>query len=234
MGKYALLLLWGFFGAIASLSVAAPVPTVNKEAKKKELEALWADLYKDEPAATNAALRLFKQPDHTVPFLKEKLRPLKLDVLRCRQLLNELGSSDEKKRKAAWNELDYLDPRLAIDLPTLMNEVTANPSRTRMVELCSDREADSLIGQDVQLGPVGDEGYNFRSKGAWWAKHRIDRIGKFRWNPKKSWTRAARGIAILEQIGSPEAKKVLQQMAGGHKDAFPTIAAKESLKRLKK
>ncbi len=150
MGKYALLLLWGFVGSIASLSVAAPVPAVNKEAKKKELEALWAELYKDEPAATTAAIKLFKQPDHTVAFLKEKLRPLKLDALRCRQLLNDLGSGDEKKWKAAWNELDYLDPRLAIDLPTLMNEVTAKPSRTRMVELCSDREADSLIGQDVQ------------------------------------------------------------------------------------
>jgi hypothetical protein len=234
MGKSTLLVLAVFFGFVAALSMAAPAPSLDKVAKKKELETLWAELYKDEPASTAAAIKLFRQPEHTVPFLKEKLRPLKLEAAGCRKLLGELGSNDEKTWKAAWDELDYLDPRLAIDLPTLMSEVTTNPARTRMVELCSDRDADSLSGQDVQIRPVGDDGYNFFSKGSWWAEHRVERIGKYRWLPKKSWTRAARGIAILEQIGSPEAKKVLQQMAAGHADAFPTRAAKESLKRLKK
>jgi hypothetical protein len=234
MRKSTLLLLLVLFGFAASLSLAAPVPPLDKAAKKKELEALWAELYKDEPASTTAVIKLFKQPEHTVPFLKEKLRPLKLEAAQCRKLLNDLGSNDEKTWKAAWEELDYLDPRLAIDLPTLMNDVTTNPARTRMVELCSDRDADSLSGQDVQIRPVGDDGYNFFSKGSWWAEHRIDRIGKYRWLPKKSWTRAARGIAIVEQIGSPEAKKVLEQIATGHSDAFPTKAAKESLKRIKK
>jgi hypothetical protein len=233
MSHKALLLLACLFGPLASLSVAAPSPAVDKKAKQKELEALWADLYKDEPAASTAVIKLFKQPDHTVPFLKEKLRPLKLTAARCKQLLSDLGSKDEKIWKAAWDELDYLDPRLAIDLPTLMKDVTDNPARTRMVELCSARTADSLLGENVQLRSVGD-GYNFTSKGSWWGEHQIERIGKGFWNTKKSWTRATRGIAILEQVRSTEAKKVLEQMAEGHPEAFPTKAAKESLKRMKK
>lgn len=215
---------------------AAPVPT-DKAEKKKELEALWADLYKDEPVASTALLKLFKQPVHTVPFLKEKLRPLKLDVEMCKRLLKDLGNEDEKVWKQAWEELDYLDPRLAITLPTLMNDVTEKPARTRMVELCSGRKADSLIGQNVQLraiGRVADDGYNFTSQGSWWAEHRIERIGIGSWDPKRSWVRAARGVAILEQIGSDDAIRVLEQLADGHPDAFPTKAAKESLKRLKK
>jgi len=233
MGKNALLLLPCLLGSMVSLSMAAPTPA-DKKLKAKDLEALWADLYKDEPSASRAVLKLFKQPHYAVAFLKAKLRPLKLDAARCKRLLKDLGSKDEKTWKAAWDELDYLDPRLAIDLPTLMSEVTEKPSRTRMVELCSERPADSLAGQDVQIRPVGNDGYNFTSRGSWWAEHRIDRIGQSFWNTKRAWVRAARGVAILEEIGSAEAVRVLEQLAGGHPDAFPTRAAKESLKRLKK
>jgi hypothetical protein len=228
-----LVLLSVLIGLMASLSVAASGPGDKEETK--ELEALWADLYKDEPDASNAVLKLFKQPDKAVPFLKAKLRPLKLDADRCKQLLKDLGSKDEKVWKAAWDELDYRDPRLAIDLQTLMKDVSETPARTRMVELCIQLEADSLTGKDVQIKPVGDDGFNFTAdNGSYWAEHRIDRIGKPPWAPKMSWSRAARGVAILEQIGSAEAVKVLEQMADGHPDAFPTKAAKESLKRLKK
>lgn len=219
-----------------SILQAAPVPT-DKAEKRKELEALWADLYQDEPASSTAVLKLFKQPTHTVPFLKEKLRPLKLEVEACKRLLKDLGSDDAKVWKTAWDELDYLDPRLAIDLMTLMDGVTAKPARTRMVELCSGRKANSLADQDVQIRPLGggEEGYNFSSKmGSWWAEHRIDRLGTFAWQPKQSWTRAARGVAILEQLGGEDAVKVLELLATGHPDAFPTKAAKESLERLKK
>ena len=214
--------------------VAAPLP-VSKDAKTKELEELWADLVKDEPAASLAVLRLYKQSEHAVPFLKAKLRPLKLDADYCNKLLKDLGSDDEKVWKKAWDELEYLDPRLAIDLPTLMQNVTDNPARTRMVELCSERKADSLAGKNVQIRPVGQDGFNFTAdNGSWWAEHKIERIGGSVWNPKKAWTRAARGVAILEQLGTSEARAVLQQLADGHPDATPTKAAKESLARLKK
>ncbi len=221
-------------GLFALPAVAAPVPA-DKEAKKKELDSLWAELYKDEPAAAHALLKLFKQPDHAVPYLKAKLQPLKLDADRCRQLLKELGSDDEKTWKAAREELDYFDPRLALDLQALMNEVTEKPARTRMVELLSTRDADSLAGQDVSIMPVGNDGFNFRSNnGSWWAEHKIERIGGSQWNPKPAWRRAARGVAVLEQIATPEAVKVLDGLADGHPDATPTKAAKESLERLKK
>ena len=221
--------------AVATWLQAAPVPCVDPKAKAAELEGLWADLYKDEPVASKALLRMFKQPEYAVPFLKEKLQPLKLEQKRCEELLKNLGSDDEKTWKSAWDELDYLDPRLAIDLLTLMNDITENPARTRMVELCSQRKADSLAGQTITINKIGVEGYNFRSNGgSWWAEHQVDRIGANTWSTKPSWRQAARAIAILEEIGTPEGVKVLEQMAEGHVDASPTKAAKESLERLKK
>ena len=44
-----------------------------------------------------------------------------------------LNSDKDDVWKKAYETLDYFDPRLAIDLPTLMNDVTDYPARTRMV-----------------------------------------------------------------------------------------------------
>ena len=233
-----LLVLTAVLGLLTSISAAAPAPAEGERKQvvpaEAELKALWSDLYADDPAASNAVLKLYKNADAAVPFLKEKLLPLRLDADECRSLLKELGSKDEKVWKAAWEKLDYLDPRLAIDLKTLMDEVTEVPARTRMVELCSQRPADSLAGKDVILRPAGD-GFNFfDGRGSWWAEHRVERIGAHSWDRKMAWTRAARAVAILEQINTPEAVKVLKQLAEGNPDAQPTKAAKDSLKRLQK
>jgi hypothetical protein len=113
-----------------------------------------------------------------------------------------------------------------------MDEVIEVPARTRMVELCSQRPADSLAGKNVILRQAGD-GFNFfDGRGSWWAEHRVERIGVSSWNRKMAWTRAARAVAILEQINTPEAVKVLKRLAVGHPDAQPTKAARESLRRL--
>jgi RNA polymerase sigma factor (sigma-70 family) len=51
--------------------------------------------------------------------------------------------------------------------------------------------------------------------------------------PRLAWVRAARAVAVLEQIGTPEAKKILEALAEGEAEAPPTKAAKEALERLK-
>ena len=227
--------LSGVLVLFTSMFAASPSPAdeaaEQAAASRQELEALWSDLYGDDPAAATAIIKLYKQADATVPFLKEKLQPLVLDADECRRLLKELGSNDEQVWKAAWDKLDYLDPRLAIDLKTLMDDVKDVPARTRMVELCTQRKADSLAGENVNIMPVGDDGFNFFSgRGSWWAEHRVDRIGT--WESKNAWRRAIRAVAILEQINSVEAVRVLRQLAEGHPEASPTKAAKESRDRL--
>ncbi len=198
-----------------------------------ELDALWSDLYGDDPAAANAVIQLYRHAGDAVPFLKRKFPPLELTEDDCRLLLEELGDDDETVWKPAWEKLDYLDPRLAIDLETLMEEIVETPARTRLVELCSQSPPDSLAGKTVSIRNVGEEGFNFfDGRVSWWAEHRIDRIGG--WNRKMAWTRATRCIAVLEQINNLEAWNVLEQLAGGHPDASPTRFAKESLARIKK
>ena len=169
-------------------------------------------------------------------FLKKKLKPLKISSAQVKALLLKLGTKNEELAKAAFEELEYFDPRLAIDLETLMDRYTEYPVRQRLVEVLSGRDADSLKNyEDLKIRAV-DNGYNFTgkmSKGviSWWAEHRVERImtGHLYGGTKKQWTRAVRAIVLLEHIRTPDAVAILNAMAGGHPDAYPTKVAKESL-----
>jgi hypothetical protein len=217
---------------------AAPIPA---EAAGKELEALWADLAGDELSASRALLKLAARPKEAVAFAAGRLRPLKIDEKRVRALLADLGSEKEETWKTATEELEYFDPRLAIDLPTLMDEVTERVPRARLAALLSgDRSAETLLKENAPItlsrngGKNGEEEYfNFRQVGSWWAESRVERINVGIWgNRRKYWTRAVRAVVLLEHIGSPAAVVVLRDLATGHSDAQPTKAAKEVVVRL--
>jgi hypothetical protein len=134
--------------------------------------------------------------------------------------------------------LEYFDPQLAIELQTLMDRHTDSPTRQRMVEVMSGRQAGQLAGKAVSLRPVNPDGFNFFAQpnfGSWWAEHKIERINwDSRRNFKKKWTRAVRAIVLLEHFGSPAAVDILKDMATGHPNAQPTKVAQEALKNLAK
>jgi hypothetical protein len=52
--------------------------------------------------------------------------------------------------------------------------------------------------------------------------------------PNTQWLRAARAVALLETIATPEAQRVLEHLAGGEAEAPPTQQAKAALERLAK
>ncbi len=218
---------------VASSSSGADPATVDE----KRMEAWWTDLEKDETAATRALLNLAGRPKDAVAFLKKKMKPLTISSGEIKALILKLGNANEKVWKPAFEELEYFDPRLAIDLQTLMDRYTEYPTRQRLVEVLSGREADSMkTREDFQLRKTGS-GFNFSGKtargvGSWWAEHLVERInsGDPRRDTKKKWTRAVRAIVLLEHIGTPDAVAILQNMATGHPDAHPTKVAKEALK----
>ena len=214
-----------------------PGPTPeNPKGGAGAMEAWWADLEKTETDATRALLNMADRREETVDFLKVKMKPLKISAAEVRALLLKLGNDNEKVWKPAFEELEYFDPRLAIDLETLMNRYKEAPGRQRMVEVMSGREAGQLAGKTVELRGVRGDGFNFFAQpnfGSWWAEHRVERINSFAWNnAKKKWTRAARAIVLLEHFGTPGAVAVLKEMTTGHPDAQPTRVARESLDRV--
>ncbi len=129
-------------------------------ADDKQLEARWIDLEKGEVEASRALLDLYDHAQDAVPFLNDKLKPLKISSGQVKALLLKLNSANENLWKTAFAELEYFDPRLAIELPELMERVKDSPGRQRMVEVLSERDAGSLEGKEIEIRPVG-EGFNF-------------------------------------------------------------------------
>ncbi|WP_406694989.1 RNA polymerase sigma factor [Singulisphaera sp. Ch08] len=204
------------------------VPVTDHQA----MENWWTELEKDEPEASRALLKLADRPADTVPFLKGKLKPLILDGNRLKELLVKLGSMDENDWRPAFAELEYFDPRLAVELETLMTDVGESPTRQRIVAVLGGHPADTFEGKAVILRPV-DGGFNFfvTPGGAWWAEHDVARINRGQVT-KKKWIRAVRAIALLEHLGTPEAVAILKEMATGHPLAQPTRAAKQASEKL--
>lgn len=219
--------------AAYSIAPLAAARGDQKPLDEMQLEACWADLEKSEADATRALLKFADRPAQAATFFSERLRPLKIDADRVQTLLVNLGSDNEETWKAAYAELEYFDPRLAIDLETLMADVTTWPARQRMVEILSQRQVGSLEGKDINIRSIGSgSGFNFfDGRSSWWAEHRVERIN-LGGNLKRKWTRAVRAIILLEHIGTPEALAVLRDMASGHPDAQPTKLAVDALDRL--
>jgi len=218
---------------IAAVALGSCLWTMVTSANENDdFEVLWSDLEKEEPKASRAILLLASTPDETVSFLTTKLKPFTLNSARAKTLLEALRSDEKSVWESAFMELEYFDPRLAIDLKTLMDEVTDSPARERIVEVLSDRGRGAYTGKKIELREVGnlftdEKDFNFRVDGAAsWAEHKISRLRK------RNWTRAVRALVLLQHIGSPEAIEVLAEMATGHPDAQPTQVAKEAIKRL--
>jgi len=203
--------------------------TPDSAADREQMERWWADLEKSEPYASRALLHLADRPKEVVPFFKARLMPLKISGTKLDSLLTQLASAKKEIWQAAFEELDYLDPRLAIELETLMNKVTDGPARQRLVELLSGWPTGSLTGKHITLRLVEGRGYNFSAEGCWWAEHKVSRLNTRHSNRKKKWTRAVRAIVLLKHIGTPDAIAILKCMATGHPDAQPTKVAREAL-----
>jgi hypothetical protein len=165
------------------------------------------------------------------------LIPLILPSGKLQALMLKLGNENEAVWKPAFEDLEYFDPRLAMDLQSLMDRFTETRARQRMVEIMTGRPAGSLQTRELNVRSVRD-GFNFTAKtdrgtGSFWAEHRVDRIGSSWDYPKKKWARAVRAIVLLEHIATPAARDIVKDMASGHPDAYPTKVAKEALRILK-
>jgi hypothetical protein len=219
----------------AAMSVTAGPATTQTVGEPQRMDNLWADLEKEEPWSSRALLDFSDKPAETVAYFKEHLKPLKIEQKELDDLLSALGSDDEKVWKPAFDKLEYFDPRLNVDLATLIQNADDQPGRNRLIEVLCNYSPGYLKGKTVQLRGVGD-GYNFytanlagQGGSSWWAENKISRLTR----QKKQWVRASRAIVLLQHIGSPDAIALLKDMATGNPQAEPTIVAKVALDSLR-
>jgi hypothetical protein len=219
----------------APLLHAAPLPQQSPEKLRKELDVLWADLLSaDELTAGRALLKFAERPDDAVNYLREKMIPLNLTKEQGNQLVAQLGG-DDKEARAAFDELTYFDPRLALKDKELREALLDRPASRRLAAVLCDLPMDALSGGKWHWYSPDNEVYRFNHGEE--IQNRdvaIEVAGIGTQGRKASWVRAVRAIAILEQIGTPGAVAILQYMATGHPDAAPTKAATVALKRMRK
>jgi hypothetical protein len=226
---------WGMLVLLARAGDTADCSAAESSSMthQSQMETWWSDLEKGEADASRALLAMSTQPEQTVKFLKDKLKPLKLDPVRLKAYLLRLGSSNEALWKEAFEDLEYYDPRLAMDLQTLMDRITEPLARQRLVEVLSGSKAGRLKDKTVGLRNLGKYYNFFAGPAAWGAEHEISKINISTFGgSKRKWTRAVRAIMLLGHIGTPDAVAVLKNMATGHPEAQPTRVASEVLDRL--
>ena len=206
-------------------AAAPPTPTLSP------MEQNWLDLEKQEMDATPALLRMAVTPKESIEFLKGKLKPVKIDPEGITQLLVKLDNEDEMVWKAAFEDLEYFDPRLAIDVQTLADNVTSKPLRQRMMEILVGQMPGALGEQELTLRINGGDNFTLMAgNSGWWLPGSIANLNMNQ--TKKKWTRASRAVMLLEYFKTPEAITLLKEMAAGHPEAGPTVAAVAAVGRL--
>jgi RNA polymerase sigma factor (sigma-70 family) len=234
------LLLPGDTPAESALQAAEPAPASPAEAARPAgLEGIWADLASgDDTAVTRAILTLSKDPKKTEAFLKGHLRAVKADPKRVATLIADLESNQFEVRQKAFDELEYLGKYIKGDLEKAL--AGAGPESKKRIQQLIDRMPVEV--KDAKKAPpmVNGNVANVVVRVANGQRQMIingvpvegpGNVGPVVVGPSSYWLRAVRAIAILEDIGTPEAKAIIEELAKGEADALPTEKAKAALER---
>ncbi len=207
------------FGGTSRAADAVPSPTVAD---------LWGQLAtSEEGQATRAILALAKQPKEAVEFLGKTLKAVKVDKAKVAKWLEQLGDDAFTRREEAMLELALVAESIKAELEKAAKSNDAEIRRRaalllekKPAEAKQPAKAAGLAGRRVEVQNVNGE-----------ITIMID--GKaLDLNPKPNLAllQATRGIALLEHIGTPEAKKILERLAEGE----PSHLAKEAKAALKR
>lgn len=221
---------------VVSLVPAAPVP-VDKAAEKQQLESLWKDLETYDPVVrTRAVFALLDHP-RAVEFLASKMPPLDTSADQLKAWVKDLDSVDEKVWKPAFNKLRYHDPRTGLTIRGQIELVTTLDGRRRLLDLWNfppgvipeGTYQIDIIGR--RLGREVTVAYQFRTSiggqgvsSAGWEVPPVQAI------ELTEWRQAAIAAHVLSRADTKPSRKVLIELATGHKDALPTRTAVGLLK----
>lgn len=227
--------------SFVAVALAAPVPKADdklSEARTKELDGWWKKLGANHGTdPVQATLWFTKQNDVTL-YLKQKLMPLKMSEKEAKQLIARLFSEKEEEWKEAERELIERSPLLAMPIKDVWAEAKTEGEKRRLVYVLLGR----MSGHDQDDYELKEHmGGVFTLVATQWQNGRmvssiavnVDASVTDQINNQK-WQRLQRAIYVLEHVGTPDAVKIIEDVATGHADAGPTKTAKEVLERLKK
>jgi len=180
------ILLWDVTGRVAGGADRTTLRTA------KDLQARWADLARDKASrAFDAVWALAAAPAESVPFLCQRLRPVRaVEPQRLARLVADLDSARFAVRQQATAELEA-------------QGAGAEPALRKVLE-----------------GELSPE-----------ARRRVEEV-LHRLAGSRELLRPLRALQVLEQAGTPEARRLLKTLANGLPEARLTQEAQASLDRL--
>jgi hypothetical protein len=204
-------------------------------AEPSKLEAAWKDLGSEDDARVARATLILATDKAAPGFLKDRLRPVKVDKKRLAALYDQLDAEEFDERQKAIDELKYLDRFIKEDLAQAVEGKYSLEVKARLKELLAKVDPPApkkpALGGGLRISNInGQMTINGMT---------LEEIGKAYAPPAVSkgptgWTQAVRAAAILEHLGTPEARQLLEKLADGEADAPPTKAAKAALEGWKK
>jgi len=228
------------FSRIALTIVVAAALTLPAGAQT--MDARWADLVSpDEAKATRAVLALAATPKETLAYLKDHLKPVKADAKRVAELLKQLDSDRFVERSQAMLELEYLGKYIKADLEAALKKGEKLETTMRIQQLIDKMPNEQKAQAPIPVMPKGRNISVSNINGE--IRIMVDGVPLNLTplpppppppGPPAQWIRAARAVTLLEHLGTPEARSLIEAMAGGEADAMPTVAARDALKRLGK
>jgi hypothetical protein len=236
------------FAAVVLAAFLSKIPNVEagdkpEPAPKISLQSAWDDLAGDDQAKiARASLVLGRSPAEGIAFVKQNLRPVKVDAKLLERWLKDLDAEESGTRASAQEELEYLDKYIKDDLKKVLAKPASAEARKRIQKLLERIETAEKNAKPPAPGPMGFKG---RSIGVSNVNGQITitvdgvpldltpRIVVAA-GPPRHWVRAVRAIGVLEGMGTPEARQLLERIADGETDALPTIEARAALARLGK
>ncbi len=189
-----------------------------------------------------AAIVFGRSPADAVAFLREHCRPVKVEAKQVQRWLAELDAEESGTRAAAQEKLEYLGKYVKGELQKAGKSVGSAEARKRIGQLLERIAAEEKRANPPAAKPGIRGGRSVsvsNSNGQLQiivdgvpldlTPRVIAPVG-----PPRAWVRAVRAIGILEGLGTPAARGLLEHIAQGEATALPTTEARAALARLGK
>jgi WD40 repeat protein len=180
---------------------------------------------------------------YPTPTMEHSQAPaIEMDAARADALWNDLASSDAKKAGEAIRHFTSAPKQAVVSLRARVRSVTA-PDPKRVTQLIADLDSDHFAVRSKateELEKLGDRA-DAAMQQALVAEPNLEvrmRLEKLRDRlvtdapPPTETLRALRALEILEGVGTPEARQVVEALAKGSPGARLTREAQATLKRL--
>lgn len=219
------------------------LPNFERPLSRDPLPNLWEDCkYSYRPDTLTQ--KMLQNPNRTLAFLRQRLKPIRSDPLQCALLLTLLPHPSEEVWDKACHLLSQSDPRYCLPVDKIWELAQTRDQQRRLARVfgfepgevkymdfrLARREADnrsfwieSTVRKDIPAESVPE---SVRQRGG---STRIFSDAGFL--SSDQWHREEAAVWVLEAIGTDDAFAMVRRMADGHPHAVPTIAAKEVLAR---